>query len=394
MKTIKILGAYRLCVAFLFGAILVAAAGTASGQMQKPEREDGVLAIGVASLSGGNTAAARRQALSHALEKGVETYLLKRLGGKAVAGQFARFVQELVPAARDEIANYNILGEEEISDRYRVLVRVRVNEQTLDRVLDERGFLLEEGPPIRILFMVSQRRPGAAAPAYWWKDPSSGSGMSPLELSLNRVFEGMGFVMASRTMKTPEGEGAEDLKGQDLTLVQAAEWGRLCAADVVVLGSSVLSDDVVSVHLRAVDVAGESVMSEQGAQSSLNPNLEGDEQIREGIERAAKSVSARLAPEIREAFRQVETPEGRITLTLSGIGSFSQLQQFTRFLMEDIPGVDFVTQTRFKGDTVSFSIGYRSGPDELLEALLNRPEIPFPVNAKQTEDGGILVTPL
>ncbi len=394
MKRYQRLAVFGICAAVVFLSPWSAPNGSVFGGT--PDREDpgGVLAIGEAPSQGGNTTEARRQALSDALERGVEAHLLRLLGGKAVADQFARFVQELVPAASDEIANYHILSEEEIEGRYRMLVRLRVNERTLERILDENGFLREEGRPINVLFLVSQRRSGDQAPAYWWKDPAEEKSLLPLELGLNRAFEAQGFTPANRALNVPEGEGMGNLRHHDLAIEDAAAWGRLCSADVVLLGSGVLSDSMVSIHLRAVDAATGTMLSEQGGQSALDSGLQNEDRIRQGIERAARDLSARLAPDIREAVRRVEAPADRLVLTLCGVEGFAQLHQFTRFLTEKIPGVESVTQTRFKGDTVTFSVAYGNGPDALIEALLNEPGLPFPVQAQRTEDGDILVTPL
>jgi hypothetical protein len=383
-------------VRILFAAIVVAGcAGTTLARSQAGHEGGEVLAVGTAPLKDGNVAAARKRALADALSKGVEEYLLRTLDGEAVAGRLSRFVRDLVPAARDEIANYNMVGEEEVGgETYLVLVRVRVNEQTLESALEQAGFLREKGPPVKVLFMVSQHVAGSGEPAYWWDEPGNGEGLLPVELFLNRAFEQLGFSLASRTMKTPEGENAEGLLDADLTLEEAAEWGRLCSAEVVIIGSCAQSGNIISIHLRAVDAASASVLAEQGAQASLAPDLEGQERTREGIERAVKSAAPRLADRIREAFQPAESDPERFQLTLQGIGSFTLLQQFTRFLRGGVPGVESVTQTRFKGDTVTFSIGYREGVDRFLDSMLNRPELPFPLTARKDESGEIVVTPL
>ena len=383
-------------VRILFAMVIIVGCAAVTFARSQGEPVDGdVLAVGTAPLRDGNLSAARKQALADGLRKGVEEYLLRRLGGEAVAGGLSRFVRDLVPAARDEIANYNMIAEEEVGgESYVVLVRVRVNEQTLESTLEQAGFLRREGPPVKVLLMVSQHVSGSGGPAYWWKEPGSGEGLLPVELFLNRAFEELGFSLASRTMKAPEGGDAEALLNADLTLEEASEWGRLCSAEVVVFGSCVQSGDLVSIHLRAVDAASASVLAEQGAQASLSPDLEGPERTRKGIERAVKSAAPPLADRIREAFQPVESDPERLQLTLQGIGSFTLLQQFTRFLRDGVPGVESVTQTRFKGDTVTFSIGYREGVDRFLDSMLNRPELPFPLTARKDESGEIVVTPL
>ncbi len=386
----------RIALGLLITAFVIPAdVGAAPAQSRGAAGDEGILAIGTASLNEGNLSAARRQALTDALRKGVEADLLRRLDGKIVAGRISRFVEELVPAARNEIANYNILGEEEGESVYRVLVRLRTNEQTLETILEEKGFLEEEGPRIGVLFMVSRRTAGHEVPVYWWGDPESHRGLLlPVELSLQRAFEDIGFASVSRVSEVPEGEGSERLRSVDLDVEDAVLWGRLCSADVVIIGSCVQGDGMVSISLRALDVASGSVMAEQGAQSSLDPELEGPEQLHEGIQRAAKDVSGQLGQRIRDAFLRIETEPERLTLSLEGIGSFTQLQAFSRFVQGGVPGVESVTQTRFKGDTVTFSIGYREGPDRFLDSLLNQPEPPFPMTAHKNESGEIVVSPL
>ncbi len=375
--------------------VVPAFCGTAPAEPRVASGEDGILAIGTASLKQGNLAAARQQALNDALRRGVEEDLLRRLGGKNIAGRISRFVEELVPAARDEIANYNILGEEESGSVYRVLVRLRTNEQTLINILKEKGFVSEEGPPIRVLFMVSRRTAENEFPVYWWRDPETDSGLLlPIDISLRSAFEDMGFTPVSRVPDAPDGDGSERFRSADLSIEDAVEWGRLCSAEVVIMGSCVQGEGTVSIALRALDVASVSVIAEHGAQSALDPELKGHVQLNEGIDRAVKSVSGQLGPLIRDSFRPVRTEPERLTLTLQGIESFTQLQAFSRFVQQDVPDVEFVTQTRFKGDTVTFSVGYLEGPERFLEILLKQPEPPFPITGYKNEAGEIVVSPL
>lgn len=381
-------GRFMLCaVGFLFSLAFLRGLSVA----EEPEI-DGILAIGAAPLTRENVAAARKRALSDALSRGVEEYLMRRLGERALADQLSLFIEELVPAAREEIANFHIVGEEEAGEHYRVLVRVRMNEETLERVLEEKGFLREQGPPIKVLFMVSKREPGAEAPVYWWKSPEEGSGLMPLELALHRAFEERGYSLASRTLKAPEGEGGEALQQPDLSGEQAAQWGRLCSAEIVVIGSSIQREGMISMHLRALDVATASLLAEQGTQVRLDDSLSGQDRILDGIQRAVQRVSERLAPAVREKFQRVEEEVGRFHLILQGLGSFQDLRRFTRYLEERIPGVESLSQTRFKGDSVTLAVGYREGVDRFLEVLRAREDLPFYAEFQKTREGEVVAT--
>jgi hypothetical protein len=367
----------------------IVAARAAGANVEGP-----VLAIGTARLRDGNLAAARQQALADALRKGVEQELLRRLDAEVIAGRISRFVEELVPAAGEEIANYNILGEEETGGVVRVLVRLRANAQTLESVLREKGFVAEHFAPLRVLFVVSLRGVGFEHPVHWWRDFDGEAGaLQPLDLSLTRAFEAMGFNPVSRTFDPPSGGGKERMRGADLGEQELLEWGRLSSADVVIGGSCVRSEGMVSIFLKALDVAAGSVMAEHGAQSVLDPALEDPERLHDGIERVVRAAGSELGPRIREAFRPVETEPLRLTLILEGVGNFAQLQAFSRFV-EGGAGVESLTQTRFKGDSVTFSVGYRGGSDDFLESLLNHPAPPFPMTAHTNEAGEIVVSPL
>lgn len=354
--------------------------------------KEGLLAIGTAQLRQGNVADARKRALSEALGSGVEEYLLRRLGGRALADQLSVFVEEVIPAAREEIANFNIVGEEETGERYRVLVRVRINEATLERLLEEKGFLRDDGPAIKVLFMVSKRDPGSGGASYWWKDPEDADGLLPMELALHRAFEERGFSLASRTLKSPEGEGAEGLRKHDLSAEQAMEWGRLCSADVVIIGSSIQREGLVSMHLRALDVDTGSPLSEQGTQVRFDDSLSGQDRILDGVDRAVERVSELLAPAVRRAFHRAEDETERFHLILQGFGSFRKLRQFTRYLEKRIPGVESLSQTRFKGDSVTLSMGYREGVDSFLEVIQAREDLPFPAEFLKARKREIVVT--
>jgi ribosomal protein S25 len=130
----------------------------------KPE-ENEVLAIGTGTIFGGNLASAKKSAISQALMKGVESYLVRRLESKNVVNNFERLIQEIIPKAEEDIENFNILAEYQIGDKYQVLIRLRINEKIIDKRLSEAGLTLTEGAPIKLLFMVSETKHGVSS--YW-----------------------------------------------------------------------------------------------------------------------------------------------------------------------------------------------------------------------------------
>ena len=101
----------------------------------KPVKNE-ILAIGTAKVQKGNLAQAKSDAISDALVKGVEYYILRRLGSEGAANNFRRIIYEITPSAREKIENFNILVEDQTEEEYQVLIRLRVNESRRSRVTE------------------------------------------------------------------------------------------------------------------------------------------------------------------------------------------------------------------------------------------------------------------
>ena len=112
-----------------------------SGQKDWKGVDHEIFAIGKAVMKDGNEAAAREEAISRALTKGVENYLVSRLGEETIAENFSRVMNETLPGAREGVGNFNILAEELGNDEYRVFVKMKINEKVLEKRLRKAGIL-------------------------------------------------------------------------------------------------------------------------------------------------------------------------------------------------------------------------------------------------------------
>ena len=138
------LGCCLFCVLWL--SLLPAAMGAKTG-------ENEILAIGTATIKDGNLAQAKESAISDALTKGVENYLLHRLGSEGVLNNFNRIIYEILPKAKVKVENFNILLEDQSGEAFNVFIKLRINEKVIDEKLREAGVVVTEGPPIEALFL-------------------------------------------------------------------------------------------------------------------------------------------------------------------------------------------------------------------------------------------------
>ena len=351
-----------------------------------------ILVIGTGTILDGNVAKARKMAIAEALVKGVEEYLGRRLGSQTMINNFPRLLQDVIPRAREEIENFHILAEERMDKEYKILVRVKVNDKVMEEKLREIGVIFMEGPPIKVLFLVSQTGTREGKTFYWWKDPETDSTLSLVELALHRVFQERGFQPISRLLRTPEGDYSPEMKALDLSDEDAIRWGELFSADVVVRGRcEIIGGDEVSIVLKALHVE-HSIMIGRDMQSERMADGAGDmERIVETIEIAVNNVASRLTPEIMTAIELPETETAQLSLTLKGLRSFRQFREFKDFLEKKVPGVKSVRQTRLRGNSVSLAVEFLGDEEKFVERVSGHEKLPFKADWAKTEEGKIVV---
>ena len=151
MEKIALRTAYDFFIVFCFFCFLWLSLSPAAMGAKPPENE--ILAIGTATVKAGNLAQAKESAISDALTKGVENYLLHRLGSEGVANNFNRIIYDILPKSKAKVENFNILLEDQTGEEYKVFIKLRVNEKVIDKKLREAGVVVTEGPPIKALYL-------------------------------------------------------------------------------------------------------------------------------------------------------------------------------------------------------------------------------------------------
>ncbi|MGD8228164.1 MAG: hypothetical protein PVI20_10315 [Desulfobacteraceae bacterium] len=361
-------------------------------QVDKKLEQNEILVIGTGSILDNNVAYARRMAISEALVKGVEEYLGRRLGSEKMINNFPRLLQDVIPKAREEIENFHILAEERMDKEYKILVRVKVNDKVMEEKLREIGVIFTEGPPIRVLFLVSQIQGRGEKQLYWWKDPEINSALTLVELALHRVFQERGFQPVSRLLRTPEGDYSPEMKALDLPDEDAIRWGELFSADVVVGGRcEIIKGDEISVVLKALHVKNRIMIGRDMQREKMAEGAGNMEQIVETIEIAVNNVASRLTPKIMMVIEMPEAKTIRLSLTLKGVRSFRQFKEFKDFLEKNVAGVKSVRQTRIKGNSVSVSVAFLGDEEHFVDRVSTHENLPFKADWSKTEEGEIVV---
>ena len=386
-KSVKTIFIFFLLCLFLWQVPFVHA------ETEGKTSENEVFAIGTGAIVGGNLAQAKKRAVSDALMKGVENYLVGRLAKQGVVNNFQRLIEEIIPKAGEDIENFHILAEDQIGAKWKVLVRLRINDKVLNERLRQAGIVFTEGPPLKLLFLVSEKRGGNIS--CWWIDPETRSALSPTELVLHRLFQERGFRPINRVMSVPEAEYTEDMLSAGLQDTGILKWGKLFSADVVLYGQAeVIEEKEVSISLEAFDVSQGMRICQDALFEPVMEGPQGREKIIETIDRAVKLLAARLTPTIIRVSVSDQEMVNSVEITIKGLKSFLQFRLLRDFLRKDVTGVKSVRQTRLRKDSISIAIEFTGDKYELLDRVLNHENLPLEINLHQTGEDEFLLTVL
>jgi len=348
-----------------------------------------LLAIGTGTVVRGNSASAKKKAITQALMKGVEDYIAHLLGSQGIVNNFERLTEETIPGAKDEIENFHILAEHQVNGKYKVLIKLRVNEEIIGEKLRAAGVLITETSPIKVLFLVSETREGDVS--YWWKDAESFQGLSAVELTLHRVFQDRGFSPINRILSPPDVEHLGNLTSPNLTNEDTLKWGSLFSADVVICGQSkIINKKELSLTLRALDVLQGSQICQASRVEPIEQELINTGQIIEALKGPVNRVAATLCPCI---IRFVACEPGEIhqlEVTLTGTSRPKQFWVFRDFLRDEVIGVKSVIPSKIGGNSMSAIVEFQGDGEKFISRVLKHENLPYPLHLGQAEEGEIV----
>ncbi len=376
----------------LFIFCLVCPVLFATGWAAERETVDNeVLVIGSGTVTSGNIAAAREEAIAHAMSKAVEDYLAARLGEANMISSFERLVREILPTAKDGIENFHILAKYLDVDQYRVLVKVKINRDVIEERLRLSGITTVKVPNIRILFMVSEVMGDTLS--YWWKGPKTFSQMTQTDVILYRVFQERGFIPVDRSMGTSDIAYSEGMTSPKLEVSDLLKWGKIFSADVVITGRTVFLDESrVFMALKAFSVK-EGLTLGEAAETGLR-DLKKDSSVTADLllEKVVRILVRRLGPSIVQKMSEKPAGIHLFQVQLRGLRNLKEYRELQDFLRKEVQGVQSVRQSRIGSGTVTITVAFQGEREKFLGRILNREGIPVKLVLQKSQDNEIVLS--
>ncbi len=357
------------------------------------ENDDEVLVIGTGAIYKENLAEARKLAISDAYIKGIEAYLVKKLGSQAMINNFGNIINEIIPGSVNIIENYKTLAEEYNTKEYKILVSIKVNERLMKEKLNNSGVVLFEGVPLRVLFMISDRTSSDTAPFIWWDDPENKISLSTSEILINRFFQERGFNPVNRLTTMPENGYRHELFKAGLSTEEAVQWGKLYSADVVISGKvDVTEFNALVASIKAVLVENASVISSYSYEQIPGNVPDNSGTGMDTQESILRDCAEKLIPEILKSFKKEDEKLSKFNVVLNGLDSLKQVTEFMTFIKEKVSGIISVLPSKISKGTLTVSVEYAGAKRMFIEKVRRNIEVPFAMEMSVDEDGAVVVT--
>lgn len=345
------------------------------------------LSIGRASVVKGNVSHAKTRAIRDALEKGIESYLVRLLGSRTTADHFPKLMREIIPASQEDIENFNILSEQQTDGDYTIFLKLQINEVGISEKLRNADIFLKSATHgIKVLFMVSETR--GPVETIWWQNPDEHPALMPIELALHSAFEKRGFIVLNRLMETPP-ISASDGKSR---IDDAMALGKAFDVDVVVFGKCVTLNNELLIHLKALNVH----TGDESCEASASEKLPGEtppetDQMLSFMMRCVNRLSSDLGPCILEVTKAAAEPALKpLSVTLTGVREPRQFHMFTDFLKTQMHGIKSVVPTRITHNSMSATVEFKGDRITFISDVLNHQSLPFPLHLGQTDTENII----
>jgi hypothetical protein len=318
--------------------------------------EEEIAVVGSSKIIKGDMGSAREAAIDQALGRGLESYLIKKLGPKTFADYMKKIITSIIPAARECTASYHLMAEYREENNLTVLLAMKVNELITDARLKDAGISKAEAPKGRILLLLKEVDEDKGVSFHWWRTPDAP--MTAIEMSLYSALQARGYEGANRTLTPPD--ISQEMTKAEIGDDEVKRWGKFFSADIVTYGIFIKSGKSNSIRLRLIDASS--------GRTSTEEVLIRDEDGAEGFLDAAAEKIAGVASTFRLESASLHQKE----LVFEGLSEASQINQISASLSKDLPWVKNVTPSRVTKSSAAFRMSWMGEQESLVTQLLQR----------------------
>jgi hypothetical protein len=346
----------------------------ADGSAAKDMDATKVVEVTASGTIGKNKAdAAREQAISGGLVSAVALASVDLLTVEAQVENFQMLNQVLYDQVDNFIQNYKVLTEFVTNNQYRVVMRVTVMLDRVEKQLSSSGMILAQAEMPRVLIFMAEQKLEEEMPTYWWGEelvfvvPSSEAGMTD-------VLREKGFTIVTRSNLV------EPLNHDlNLSTMEAISIGKSLTADIVIVGVSKAetSSNVMSGTIKSYkgSVAAKAYRTDTGeplgmvSRTAVAAGADADRTGREALSNAGALTGEELAKHIIAARQKAAAMVPSVEIEVMGTGELKNFVAF-RKMLGTVPGVRGINIKEIKPNASIIEVEYNDSGETLAEELM------------------------
>jgi len=317
--------------------------------------------------------AARQQAIASGLVSAVALACVDLLPVEAQVENFQMLNQNLYNQVDNFVQNYKVLTEFVTNNQYRVVMRVTVMLDRVEKQLSSSGVIFTQEEMPRILIFMAEQKLEEEEPTYWWGErlvfvvPSSEMGMAD-------VLREKAFPLVARSNLV------EPLNYDlDLSIEEAIAIGKHLTADIVIVGmsraetsSNVMSGTIKSYRGIATAKAYRTDTGEiigAVSRTAVAAGEDADRTGREALANAGALTGEELAKQILAARQKAAAMVPSVEIEVIGTGELKNFVAF-RKMLGTVPGVRGINIKEIKPNASTIVVEYNDSGETLADALM------------------------
>jgi hypothetical protein len=380
------------------GFLLWSAAAWSQTGSGAPDLKE-VTATGMGSITGGDVAHAKDDAVEDALRNAVEQTLGTMIQAETLAQNFTVVEDNIYSKTQGYIQKYDIVKQGKTDAMmYEVTVRALVKVSQLKDDLDAIATLMRRKKMPRLMVMIDEKNVGETATAFHYLEADLNTAESEL---MNKFMEkGFRFVDAATVKQNLSREKESAILEGDVR--QAAAVGRRSGAEVVLVGKALakateveafgtlIRSQQATVTVRAIRTDTGDIIAtgtEQGKFTHIDDVTGGTK----AIQKACDALSEALMSKILDRWSVEVNTGGTLTLRVNGVDDYAQLNQFKSSLKYYVRGVTGVTQRDFNNGFAVFELEMKGNSDDLAQRLSTAKMEGYRIKVTGVSEGGVTV---
>jgi hypothetical protein len=380
------------------GVFLLNAAAWSQTGSETPDLKE-VTATGMGSITGGDVAHAKDDAVEDALRNAIEQTLGTMIQAETLAQNFTVVEDNIYSKTQGYIQKYDIVRQgKQDAMMYQVTVRALVKVSKLKDDLDAISTLMRRKKMPRLMVMIDEKNIGETATAAHYLEADLNTAESEL---MNKFMEkGFRFVDAATVKQNLSREKEAAILEGDVR--QAAAVGRRSGAEVILVGKALAKATEVeafgarirsqqsTVTVRAIRTDTGDIIAtgtEQGKTSHIDDVTGGTI----AIQKSCDALAEALMSKILDRWSTDVNTGGTLTLRVNGVEDYGQLNQFKSSLKYYVRGVTGVTQRDFNNGFAVLELEMKGNSDDLAQRLSAAKMEGYKIKVTGVSEGGVTV---